>query len=61
MFAGQPDPADDSHFSVRCTFGSRIEWIDVYVEDGGDLRMVVRQDDGNGGPRIRLRHLKESK
>lgn len=47
MYAGQPDSADPSHFSIRCRIGS-VEWVvDGWLQDSGagpKVHLAPRQD-----------------
>ena len=43
VFAGQPDPADSSHFTMTFELNAKRGIVDAYLKDGGHLELKVRQ------------------
>jgi hypothetical protein len=42
FFAGQPDPADASHFTIGYEMGGKPGTVDGWLDHGGSLRLKVR-------------------
>ena len=42
VFAGQPDPADSSHFTMAFELNAKRGIVDGYLKDGGRLELTVR-------------------
>jgi hypothetical protein len=47
FFAGQVDPADDSHFTIRFERDQEKGIVDGWLTDDGDMRLLVRDANSN--------------
>ena len=52
IYAGQPDPADESHFTIAYEIGNKKDIIDCYLQDDGTVTFACRC-----GPSTRPIHL----
>jgi hypothetical protein len=41
VFAGQPDPTDPSHFTIRYELAGRAELIDGFLTDDNNIKLIV--------------------
>lgn len=48
IYAGQPDPADASHFTIRFEMGGAIHTVDGYLNVGGRVTMKWRHEAADG-------------
>lgn len=45
VYAGQPDSADESHFTIRYEINNKNDIIDGYLQDDGSVTLACRAGD----------------
>jgi hypothetical protein len=44
FYAGQPDPRDESHFTIQATTGDETRILDGWLTDDGEVKLAWRND-----------------